>query len=54
MAFKKTYKYFILQRQKSGIQRRMKKYKNKIKPLAIQLKKEQVKLLNINKELKTL
>ena len=54
MAFKKTYRYFTLQRQKSGIQRRMKTYKNKIKPLALQLKKEQVKLLNVNKEIKKL
>ena len=54
MAIKKTFRYFVLQRQKSGIQKRIKKYKNKIKPLAVQLKKEQEKLIKVSKELKRL
>jgi len=54
MAFRKTYRYFILQRQKSGIKKRMKSYNSKMKPLIAGLQRESIKLKKVNKELKTL
>lgn len=51
---KKSYRYFQLQSQKSGIAKRIKKYKNKMKPLTSGVKREQAKLIKVNKELKSL
>ena len=54
MAFRKTYRYFTLQNQKSGIIRRLKRAKSGMKPYVIRIKKEQDKLKKVNEELKKL